>query len=291
MGSKALRQVRKAVTTLWPDFSNRVMYFAIMKKSLRLRDPKTFNEKINYLKMQVFPQDPQVIRCTDKVAVRDHMESKGLGDSLAKLYGVWDKAEDIDWDALPEQFVLKCNHGCAYNIICQDKAHFDRAGAERKLNGWMKEDFWKVSCEAHYRAIPKKILCEEYLGLDPLDYKFFCFDGEPAFFFISYKHDGDFHGSRIMMLNMDGSAAPFQRTDHPLLEQAPPLPEGFDKMVDMARVLAKDFPFVRVDLYNIGGKPYLSELTFTPCAGMMPLSPESADVMLGEKLDLRKYRE
>lgn len=290
MGSKLLRQMRKIVTTISPDLSNRIMYLALVKKPLRLKDPQTFNEKLNYLKLKVFPQDPLVIRCADKVAVRDYLAEKGLERYLPRSYGVWQRAEDIDWDALPEQFVLKCSHGCGYNIICRDKAKLDKAQTIKKLNGWLREDFWKVTCEPHYRTIPHRILCEEYLGDDPLDYKFFCFGGQPEVFYISQKEGGDFHSARLLLMDMEGRPTEYQRVDYARIEKTPALPQGFGEMKELAAKLAQDFPFVRVDLYNIDGRIWFSELTFTPSAGMIRLAPESGNRLLGSKLDLSQYR-
>lgn len=290
MGSKLLRQMRKTATTIWPELSNRIMYLALVKKPLRLKNPRTFNEKLNYLKLKVFPHDPLVIRCADKVAVRDYLTEKGLEGYLPRCYGVWQRAEDIDWDALPEKFVLKCSHGCSYNIICRDKAKLDRNRAVKQLNTWLREDFWKVTCEPHYRTIPHQILCEEYLGEDPLDYKFFCFNGQPEVFYISQKKGSDFHSARLLFMDMEGRPTEYQRVDHPRIEEVPPLPRGFGEMEELAKKLARDFPFVRVDLYNIDGRVYFSELTFTPSAGMIRLAPESAEYLLGGKIDLNQYR-
>lgn len=289
MNKMLLRQMRKIASTVSPDIANRIMYRCLMNKPLRLNPPETFNEKINYLKLNVFPHDPLTIQCADKVNVRDYVRDKGYAYLLNELYGVWDRAQDIDWSALPRQFVLKCNHGCGYNIICTDKTCLDIPRTIRQLNQWMAEDFGKVTCEFHYSRIPRKIICERFLEEDIIDYKFFCFDSKPRFFYVSQSPNGNFHRGYFACFNIDGTPASFQRKDHPMFEALPSLPAQLPEMTQVAAALAQDFPFVRVDLFSVGGRIYFSELTFTPCSGMMPLRPDSADLELGKMLDLERY--
>lgn len=123
-----------------------------------------------------------IVDCTDKYHVRDYLVNKGYQNLLTGLLGVWDNAEDIDWESLPNQFVMKCTHGCAYNIICTDKTTFDFAKATKQLNNWLREDFSRFNVELHYGKVKPKIICEEFLGEAITDYKFFCFNGNPEFF-------------------------------------------------------------------------------------------------------------
>ena len=147
MGSKILRELRKMATTVSPVLANGIMYYAMTKKKLNLKSPQTFNEKLSWLKLNVFPKDSRVVRCADKVSVRDHIREQGHGEILTPLIGTWNSAKDINWDALPEQFVLKCNHGCGYNIVCTNKSALDKENAVAQLDKWLAEDFWKVTCE------------------------------------------------------------------------------------------------------------------------------------------------
>lgn len=291
MKKKLIRLMRKIVSTVNVELSVKIMYRYLMKKKLNLADPKTFNEKINWLKLKVFPKDQLVIKCADKFAVRSYVEEKGCGEYLNDLIGAWDKVDDIKWEELPEKFVLKCNHGCAYNILCKDKNHFDIENAKSLLRRWMKEDFAKVSGEPHYSKIPRKIICEKFLEDEILDYKFFCFEGEPEFFYISQASEGRFDQLKADFFYINGELAEFIRTDHDHFQEKPTMPKELDKMLDVARKLSKDFVFVRVDLFNVGGKIYFSELTFTPSSGMMPLCPETADYRIGQMLDISKYKD
>ena len=287
---KILKIARKTIVRINPVLGCKIMYFKQMKKRLNLKNPTTFNEKINYLKLYVFPKDKKVIKCADKYKVREYLEKRGLSKNLCKLYFAWDSADEIEWKKLPKQFVLKCNHGCGYNIICKDKNKLDVEHTKNKLNKWMKEDFGKVSGEPHYNSIPKKIICEEYLGKDIMDYKFFCFNGKSEFFYISQSIDGQLNTMRANFFNLDGTKADFSRTDHLELESEPILPDNLNEMIKLAEQLSKEFPFVRVDLFNVKGKIYFSELTFTPCAGFMPFSPAEADEQIGKLIDLNKYK-
>ena len=141
---------------------SRFYYKVVLKQRLDLDSPKTFNEKLQWLKLYYYPKDPLVVQCADKYAVRDFIIEKGYGNTLVPLIGCWKSADEIDWYALPDQFVLKCNHGCAYNIVCQDKSTFDKRGAKKLLNRWLKEDFGAFNIEVHYSKIkPRRIICEE----------------------------------------------------------------------------------------------------------------------------------
>lgn len=281
-----LRLARKCVTTISPEFSNKIMYKVMMKKRLNLKNPKTFNEKINYLKLYVYPYDEKVIQCADKYVVRNYLKEKNLSKYLVKLIGCWDNVNEIEWEKLPNKFVLKCNHGCGYNIICTDKNTFNIKKAEKQLKKWMNEDFGKVSGEPHYSKIKRKIICEKFLEEDIKDYKFFCFKGNPEFFYISQNINGDFHNMQADFFYTNGKKTGFERTDHRHFETIPKMPKQLNEMIELSKRLSKDFDFVRVDLYNIHGKIYFSELTFTPCSGFMRLYPENADKIIGDKLQI-----
>jgi len=282
--------MRKIVSSINPVLSNKIMYFVLMKKRLNLRTPETLNEKINWLKLNVFPNDDLIIQCANKYGVRQYLETKSCSKYLNEILFSWENVSQIEWDALPMQFVLKCNHGCGYNIICADRNQFNNRGAARLLNKWMNENFGKVSGEPHYSKIPRRIICEKYLADDIKDYKFFCFNGEPKFFYISQNVKGNFHNMKADFFTVNGRLADFKRTDHKSFDELPEMPQQLPEMLDLARKLSEDFAFVRVDLFNIDGRIYFSELTFTPCSGMMPLSPKGADRKLGQLLDLSKFQ-
>lgn len=283
---KIIRFSRKSLCSISPIFANKVMYKVLMKKKLNLKNPKTFNEKINWLKLYNYPNNELVIKGSDKYEVRKYVESKGLSSILNELYDVYDSVENINWDKLPEKFVLKCNHGCGYNIICDKKEMLDIEETKKKINYWMNEDFGKVSCEPHYTKIKRKIITEKYLGKDILDYKFFCFKGKPEFLYISRAVSGLHHGLKADFFNLEGNKMPFRRTDHESFKVPPDMMINFEQAKEICKNLSKDFEFVRVDLFEVDYKIYFSELTFSPCTGMMPLEPKQYDYELGKKINI-----
>lgn len=286
MNRDIIRNLRKYVSRIDIELSSKIMYRAFVHKKLNLKNPTTFNEKLCWLKLRVFPYDSLVVQCTDKYSVHSYIEKKGYANLMVNLLGSWEKIEDINWDSLPDKFVLKCNHGCAYNIICTDKSSFDREGSCKKLKKWLKEDFGLVSGEPHYSKIPKKIICEEYLEGEIRDYKFFCFNGVPKFYYVALTHAGDFHDMLCDFIMPDGKPADFYRLDHKRFDTPPTAPKNLGEMLRIAKDLSTDFLFVRVDFMNVEGKLYFSELTFTPSAGIMPLAPKGTDERLGALLSL-----
>lgn len=287
---KLIRMVRKGFSSVDMELSSKIMYRFFVHKKLNLNPPLTFNEKICWLKLKKFPEDRMVVRCADKYEVHDYIRQKGYGNLLVNIFGVWDSAKDIDWDMLPNRFVLKCTHGCAYNIICTDKNLFNKKRAVKQLNHWLKEDFGLVSGEPHYSKIKRRIICEEFLEGELIDYKFYCFNGEPRFYYAAITPNGDFHNNMICdFFKPNGELADFYRLDHNRFDICPEVPDNLSKMLEIARRLSEDFVFVRVDLMNVRDNLYFSELTFTPSAGMMPLAPDDADEMIGKWLDLSEY--
>lgn len=283
---KLLRTIRKLITTVSPVMSNKIMYRFRMGKKLNLKKPETFNEKINYMKLFEYPKNNLIINCTDKYKVRDYIIKKGLGEILNELYFVYDSVDQINWKLLPKSFVLKCNHGAGYNIICPDKDKLDIEDAKKKLNTWINEDFGKVSAEPHYSKIDRKIICEKYLADDIRDYKFYCFNGKPQFFYVSETPEGSFHNMKSKFFNIDGSYAKFKRTDHEELDKDNLVPNNLNEMLEIAKKLCSEFKFVRVDLFSVNNKVYFSELTFSPCSGFMPFEPEEIDKKYGNLINL-----
>ena len=286
---KFIRTMRKIVSSIDIELSSKIMYRAVVHKKLNLDSPTTFNEKLCWLKLREFPTNQQVICCADKYEVRDYIRKKGHEALLVNLIGVWDQAEDIDWNVLPEKFVLKCTHGCAYNVICTDKNALDKKQTIQKLNSWLKEDFGLVSGEPHYSKIQRRVICEEFLEGELKDYKFYCFNGVPRFYYVAVTPNGDFHNMRCDFFWPNGEPADFYRLEHKRLDTLPEVPENLGQMMEISQKLSEDFPFVRVDLMNVNGKLYFSELTFTPSAGIMPLAPDDADERIGQWLDLSAY--
>lgn len=283
---KARRLCQKAAYRVLPqEVLARIYSRAVLHEDIDLKDPKTFNEKVQWLKIHSFPNDPLVVRCADKYAVRSYIEEKGLGDTLVPSLGSWSSPDDINWDALPNSFVIKCAHGCAYNVICPDKSKLDIEATKKQLGKWLKEDFGVFNVEPHYSRIsPRMIVGEKFLGEGLIDYKFFCFNGEPKYIYISYDlaHDRQ---AKIGYYDVDGKPLSIERDDYAHYDVTE-LPPYFEEMKRAAKVLCEDFTFVRVDFFATPDRFYFAELTFTPSAGMMPFNPKSYDVEWGRELDI-----
>lgn len=268
------------------EFMSKIYFKIMLKEKLNLQNPKTFNEKLQWLKLNYYPNNDLVINCTDKYAVREYIKEKGYEDKLVPLLGVWNNAEKINWHDLPEKFILKCNHGCAYNLICDNKEKFDKDKAVKKLNTWLKEDFGAFNIELHYSKIKEhKIICEEYLGENLVDYKFFCFNGIPKYLYVSsdLMHDRQ---AKIGFFNLDGTKMNLERNDYAKIDKIE-FPEFYNEMLEMTKKLCKDFYFVRVDFFVTKDKYYFAELTFTPSACMMPFNPKEMDLEWGEMLNIK----
>ncbi|HFK8175967.1 ATP-grasp fold amidoligase family protein [Clostridium perfringens] len=264
---------------------SKIYFKIVLGKKLNLDSPQTFNEKIQWLKLYYFPKSNSVVKCADKYAVRDYIKNKGYENTLTPLIGSWNNTSEIDWDILPKKFVFKCNHGCAYNIVVTNKEKVDKSAIIKQLNTWMKEDFGAFNIELHYSKIkPRKIICEEFLGENITDYKFFCFNGEPKYIYVSNDliHDRQ---AQIGFFYLDGSKMPLTRDDYTDIPEVK-LPRFYNEMLEMSKALSKDFPFVRVDFFIANNRYYFAELTFTPGAGMMPFNPEKYDLEWGKMIDL-----
>ncbi len=283
---KARRKCQVLAHKFFSDAAMSKLYFRIvLHKRLNLKNPQTFNEKIQWLKLYYYPNNSLIINSSDKYAVRDYIVDKGYGNKLVPLLGVWDRGEEIEWNNLPDSFVLKCNHGCAYNIVVSDKSKLDKEKTVKQLNKWLKEDFGAFNIELHYSAIKHhRITCEEFLGENITDYKFFCFNGVPHFIYVSTDliHDRQ---AQIGFFYLDGKKMPLLRDDYTDIPEVT-FPWFYDEMKEAAEILCKDFPFVRVDFFISNNTWYFAELTFTPSAGMMPFNPEKYDLEWGNLLNI-----
>jgi len=297
MGKGILYSIRrKCQVVAQTIFSYKTMsefyYKIVLKKKLNLDNPKTFNEKLQWLKLYYWPENELAIKCADKYKVRDFLIDSGYADYVNELYYSYDNVEEINWDKLPEKFVLKCNHGCGYNIICNSRSESDINEYKKLLKMWMKEDFSKYNAEPHYSKIKPKIICEKHLGTDIKNYNIFCCNGKPEFFSV-IEGLGAGVDEALTYYYADGRKAEFYNSHYPTSKE--PLPATLPKMMELATEIAKNFPFVRVDFYEVDGSIIFSELTFTPGGALIQFTPDEYDAKLGEKLDIselvRNYKE
>mgnify|MGYP004724921933 CR=1 FL=1 len=266
----------------------KVWYWKKTGEVLHLDNPKTFNEKIQWLKL--YDSTPLKTKLADKYLVREWIKEKIGEEYLIPLLGVWDKFDDIDFDKLPDRFVLKGNHGCAYNYIVKDKSKMDIEDARKKFNKWMKRNYAQNGgLELHYKDIPPKIVAEAYIedsNKELNDYKIMCFNGKPQYIWID---QGRFTNRTENIYNKKWELQPFLLSYPNSKEQVPP-PENLDKMFELAEILAKDFSLVRVDFYNVDGKIYFGEMTFTSCSGVDKFIPSSYNRVWGDMLELPRQQ-
>lgn len=259
-------------------------------KKLDLNNPRSFNEKIQWLKLYWF--DPLATRCADKYGVREIVENRCDASILNQLYGVFDSVEQIDFAKLPEKFVLKATHASGFNILCYAKNSIDIKDTKRTMRFWLNNNYYHKSREWVYRDIKPRIICERLLmdsqGNLPRDYKFFCFDGQPYFIQIDIDRFG-MHKRNIYDLdwNLINVEILFPSSPETIIEK----PVHLGRMIEISRKLSNGFPHVRVDLYYIDEQIYFGELTFFHGSGYEPFSPESYNVSFGDLIDIRLLTE
>ncbi|MCF2659696.1 hypothetical protein JQM83_10980 [Parabacteroides distasonis] len=264
-------------------------YRCQMKSWINWKNPKTFTEKIQWLK--VYNRKKEYTQMVDKYAVKEYA-SKIIGEEyIIPTLGVWDRPEEINWDSLPDQFVLKTTHGGGGSgvVICKDKSVFDKEQAIVRLTESLKTDIYSNLREWPYKNVPKRILAEKFLTPEKqiiptsylADYKFFCFDGEPKFLYIS-----DSQSHELAFLNSDWTLAEFGREDYKPLSELPPKPDNLEEMLSIARKLSRGKPHVRVDLYYVDKQIYFGELTFYTGSGFIPFNPKYYDKIIGDLLDI-----
>ena len=260
---------------------------ALMGTPLHLDAPQTFNEKLQWLKL--YDRRPEYTMMVDKYRVREYITRKIGAEYLIPLLGVWDSPDEIDFAALPEQFVLKCNHNSGLGMcICKDKSTLDLRKVRRELRKGLRQDYYLPGREWPYKDVPRKIIAEKFMIDNEVnelrDYKFFCFRGEVKCFKVDFDR---FIDHRANYFDPNGNPMPFgEVVCPPKPDKQLVLPENLDEMIALAEKLSGDVPFLRVDFYNIQGRIYFGELTFSPASGMGKFIPEEWDTVLGRWLQL-----
>jgi len=264
----------------------KLRYFNQWRSWPNLSHPQLFDEKLLWL--MLFWHDALKERCADKYAMRSYVEEHGLGHMLPPLLGVYESSAAVDFDALPDKFVLKCTHGSGWNIICQSKSMLDRTKARRQLDEWMKQDFSKLAGEVHYARIKPLIIAEAFLddgtGRWPTDYKLYCFHGYVHCTLVCTGRDTgrytvDFYDREWR------NQLPYRKSSL-LMDRSIPKPPGYEDMIVAAESLCGPFPFVRLDCYSVNNKAYVGEMTFTPSACINRDYTDLAEQQLGELIQL-----
>ena len=264
-----------------------LVFRGVFGRRIDWKNPETFNEKLQWLKL--YNRNPEHSRIVDKYEVKQYIADKLGQEFIIPTLGVWDSFDEIDFSALPEQFVLKCTHDSSSTMICRDKASFDVETARKELTRKLRKSLFWYGREWPYKSVKPRIIAEKYMtdssgGL--VDYKFFCFNGvvdcvmvcidrhinDPKFYFFDSEW-------KLKRLNVRGKEAP---EDFTL-----PMPEPMPRMFEVAKELSQNHPFIRVDLYECDGNIYFGELTFFPASGFDANLLEETDKYFGEKIELR----
>lgn len=259
---------------------------------INLERPQTFNEKLQWLK--IYDRKPIYTTMVDKYAVKDYVASIMGEEHIIPTLGVWDRFDDIDFDSLPNQFVLKCTHDSGGLVICKDKSTLDKGAAKKKLNRSLRTNYYDRFREWPYKDVKPRIIAEKYmedsLTSELRDYKFFCFNGVPKIILVCRDRFSEL-GLTEDFFDQDWNHLDVQRVQHPNSSERMERPEELDEMLELARILSKDIPFLRSDFYIIGGKVFFGELTFFPASGFEKFVPESFDKEMGDWITLPTNRE
>lgn len=279
--------IRFSSFRIWPELTLKEEFRRHTGYKLNLNDPKTYNEKLQWLILYWY--DPQATICADKYSVRQFVKERGLGHLLNDLYGAYDDVDDIDIESLPDEFVMKVNHGCGQNLICTDKSGLDWALQKKKFKKWLKRNQFYYSLEWVYKDIKPKIVVEKLIkgdmGKIPRDYKVFCFNGEPRYVLVASERGKgttkfdffDIEWNHISVLN-----------HYPNSVENIPRPDKLDDILEYSRILSAGFPHMRVDFYIEQNKVIFGECTFFHSAGNGAFEPAEFDYEMGKYLDLTK---
>lgn len=269
-----------------PRISENLVFRKNHGRWINYSNPKLLDEKLLILRGGEYYKNKLITQCADKYAVREYIQNKGYSHILTNMISVHESTEEIEWDKLPSKFVLKCNHGSGYNIIVTNKNNINKHKVIKQLEYWMKENFAVMSGEEQYKKIPRKIIIEEFLdtktGELPIDYKFFCSRGNIICALIITGR-----GNSQERIYVDEDFKDLHLVDEYTGEDYLHLkPKSFSNMIEISKELSKDFPFVRVDLYDVCGKVVFGELTFTPHGCNHNYLSEESQVWMGSQIIL-----
>lgn len=264
-----------------------IKYFKFFNKFVDFQNPQTYSEKLQWLKL--YNRDPFYNILVDKYRVKEYVSNKIGGQYVIPLLGHWEHFDEIDFDKLPEQFVLKTNHDCGGVVVCKDKKHFNEDAAKKLLESHLKTNYFWKHREWPYKDVKPCIFAEKYMvdesGYELKDYKWFCFDGEPKALFIAQDRDNPNEDTKFDFYDMDFKHLPFTN-GHPSANIDRKRPAGFEEMKMLASNLSEGFPHVRVDFYNINGKIYFGEMTFFHWSGFVKFEPKEWDYTFGSWIHL-----
>jgi len=264
-----------------------LQYKYITGHRLNFKNPIRYTEKLQILRLFQYPNNELVSSCAGRVTVRDYVKKSGFCENLIGIYGIFNSFDEIDFSVLPDKFVMKCSHASGFNYICYDKSKIDVSKLKKKFNKWLKTDYGNKTVEPHYSHIKPQIIIEELLLEDnalPIEYKIHCFNGIAKSMYVVTSRGKDirYNNYYIDWKPFDGSQFNgWKKTENEIVP-----PSNWDEMVKISEALSKPFDFVRIDLYNINGKIYFSEMTFTPAKGTLKFDNDECDFEMGKWLTI-----
>lgn len=270
----------------------RLKYWNAFGKFPRLRNPQTFNEKLTWLKLH--DHNPLYTKMVDKLEVKEYVAELIGEEHIIPTYGVWDKAENIDFNSLPDKFVMKATHDSGRVIICRDKSKLDKKWAREEMKKSLKRNFYAVTREWPYRNVKPRIIAEELLELPGTgvlaDYKVHNFNGEPEVILVCRNRFAD-TGLTEDFFDKKWTHLDVKRPEHPNSHVRENRPAELGKMLHLAKELSKGYPFMRTDFYIIDGKIYFGEITLYPASASVAFIPDEFDYILGNKLNINDLLE
>lgn len=257
-------------------------------RKIHWKNPQRYTEKLQWYKLNY--RNPLMLTCADKQDVRDYVRGKGLGHILNEQYGCYNEVDDIDFDVLPREFVIKSTAGSGNNIIIKDKGSLDLEQVKATINTWMAQSGKSLGREWCYKSDRPRIIVEKFIGRDKNndlpDYKFFCFNGKVYCLYTMINYTEDHSKGQLGFYDKNFCKMPCCRTDYPDIDVEIPKPENFEKMVEYAEILSEDFPHARIDFYNLDGNIIFGEITFYNASGYTSFRPDSFDFELGDQFKL-----
>lgn len=277
---------------LFPDkIFLRMLYYVNMGKKLNLDNPVTYNEKLQWLKL--YNRNPEYTKMVDKYEAKKYVAGLIGEEYIIPTIGIYNNVDEIPWDKLPNQFVLKCTHDSGGIVICKDKSTFDIEAAKRKLSKGLKISYYPRNREWPYKNVIPRIICEEYKvdesGYELKDYKWFCFDGQVKALFIATDRGNPNEDTKFDFFDENFNHLPFTN-GHPNANRIPTKPKGFETMKQLASKLSQGLPHVRIDFYDVNGQVYFGEITFFHWSGIVAFNPESWDETFGSWIKLPSKR-
>lgn len=285
---RVLHKVIFSTASFYSDkFFLKASFWIVMGRRLDLNNPKSFSEKLQWLKL--YRRRPEYTKMVDKIEAKKYVASIIGNEYIIPTLKMYDSINQVNFDELPKQFVIKCTHDSGSVIVCKDKDKLDKKKALEKLNKGLKQNFYYQTREYPYRSVKPRLIAEQYMedesGYELKDYKIFCFNGQPKMSFVASDRQKEGEDTKFDFYDLEWNHIPVTN-GHPCSEHGIAKPQNYDKMLELASKLSQGIPHVRVDFYNINGKIYFGELTFFHWSGLVPFEPEDWDYTFGSYLHL-----